>query len=87
MWWGPLNPHTMDNVCHWELAAVERATACFFVTVLQPDLPAFFIASTASAMPGNGVVFTFLQAPPPATALANAAAVTLSGISITPSRS
>src|SRR5439155_21410413 len=54
------------------------------VAGLYPQVAAFFIASIPSSTVSSGVVLTALQAPPAPTATEKAAALMLSGISMTP---
>jgi len=61
------------RVCGYGLAAAEA------VTGLYPLVDAFLAASTASSAVSRGVVLTALKLPPPAAAMANAAASTLLG--------
>jgi hypothetical protein len=57
------------------------------VAGLYLHVAVFPIASMASVSPISGVVLTLLHAQPPAIAMAKAAALTLSGMSITPTTS
>src|SRR5713101_7800287 len=61
-----------------------RAAAALVPAVSEryPVVPAFLMASSASAVVINGVVFSLFTAPPAANAMAMAAALTLSGISV-----
>ena len=60
---------------------LQSAILYFAATGLYPDPPAFFIAVIPSSTESRGVVFTALHEPPALMAIANAAALTLSGIS------
>src|SRR6266446_9863175 len=61
-----------------------RAAAALVPAVSEryPVVPAFLMASSASAVVISGVVFSFFTEPPAANAIAIAAALTLSGISV-----
>ena len=67
------------------MPAIFKLNHCcvYLPTGLYPVPPAFFIAAIPSSSESNGVVFTLLQDPPEAIAIANAAALWLSGNSAT----
>jgi hypothetical protein len=63
-------------------ASARRGSRTHFCNGWYPLPPAFFKAARPSAEVSSGDVLTVLQEPPEAIAMANAAAETLSGISM-----
>jgi len=83
---GPAPSGSADTNAHMAQAfvgvvAYGRAAAAEAATGLYPEVDALLAASTASCAVSSGVVFTALQLPPAAAAMASAAASTLVGSS------